>query len=196
MTAQTPVPLAAVTPVVEALEHLGVAYYIGGSVASQAYGAARSTLDVDLVADLGPQHVAPLANALEDSYYVSRSMISEAVSRRSCFNVIHTATSFKVDVFCVKNRSYDRLAIRRARKESIDAANPALQFALASPEDVVLAKLEWFRLGDEISQLQWRDVVTVLKVQQHCIDRQYLEQWAAELGVGDLLAKAWKEAES
>jgi hypothetical protein len=187
--------LAALTPVVEALERLGVSYYIGGSIASQAYGAVRSTLDVDLVADLRPEHVAPLVEALRKTYYVSAPMISEAVARRSCFNVIHTSTSFKVDVFCAKNRVYDRLAMRRARKDSIDAANPSAQFALASPEDIVLAKLEWFRLGDEVSGKQWTDVVIVLKVQQHCLDRQYLETWAVELGVGDLLAKAWKEAE-
>ena len=36
-------------------------------------------------------------------------------------------------------------------------------YGLASAEDVVLSKLEWFRLGNEVSQSQWRDVIGVLQ---------------------------------
>ena len=60
----------------------------------------------------------------------------------------------------------------------------------------MLAKLEWYRLGDEVSERQWNDVLGVLKVQAGSLDRPYLEKWAAELGVADLLTKAWKEADA
>lgn len=85
--------LAAVAPVVDALERLGVAYYLGGSVVSSAYGLARSTLDVDLVADLAQEHVEPLSESLASAYYVDAQMISDAIARKSCFNLIHLATS-------------------------------------------------------------------------------------------------------
>ncbi|MCG2682756.1 MAG: hypothetical protein L6306_03985, partial [Planctomycetales bacterium] len=70
------------------------------------------------------------------------------------------------------------------------------RFFLPSPEDVVLSKLEWYRLGDEVSERQWRDIAGVMKVNRASLDRKYMEQWAVELGVADLLAKAWKEVEA
>jgi hypothetical protein len=58
---------------------------------------------------------------------------------------------------------------------------------------IVLAKLERYRLGDEVSERQWNDVIGVLKIQSDALDRSYLDKWATELHVADLLAKAWKE---
>jgi hypothetical protein len=187
--------LEAITPLVAELERLGVAYYIGGSVVSSMHGIPRSTLDIDVVADLSPKHVPPLVHALKSLYYIDAGMIQDAIARRSCFNLIHLATSFKVDVFAVKNRPYDRVVIERTRKSHLDAANPGAQFFFASPEDIVLAKLEWYRLGDEVSERQWNDVLGVLRIQAGSLDRLYLGKWAAELGVADLLEKAWREAE-
>lgn len=188
--------LTAVAPFVAELERLGVAYYVGGSVASSTHGIPRSSLDVDIVADLASQHVSPLVDALKSIYYIDARMIHDAIARRSCFNLIHLATSFKVDVFAVKDRRYGRVALDRIRKKCVNAENPTTEFFLASPEDIVLAKLEWYRLGDEVSERQWNDVMGVLKVQADALDRLYLEKWAAELGVADLLEKAWKEVET
>ena len=193
---QTPDTLAAVRPVVNALERLGVTYYLGGSVVSSTYGLARSTLDVDLVADLAPGHVEPFSDALKPAYYVDARMISEAVARKSCFNVIHLATMFKVDVFAVKERLYDRAALARIRKDTLAVESAAAEFFMASPEDIILNKLEWFRLGDEVSQRQWDDVIGVLKVQQACLDGDYLAEWATKLGIADLLERARKESEA
>lgn len=192
---QPPDLIVAMTPVVAELERLGVRYYVGGSVASTAYGYMRTTQDVDLVADLASEHVAPLVEALRGSYYANAQTISDAVARNACFNLIHLATMFKVDIFVVKDREYDRVALQRIRKRPIDKEDPSSHFFFASPEDVVLSKLEWFRLGDEISQHQWRDVIAVLKIQKNSLDRPYLEKWAAELAIADLLQRAWKEAE-
>jgi hypothetical protein len=187
--------LAAVTPVVAEFERLGVAYSLGGSIASSTYGVPRSTLDADIVADLTPRHVASLVAALKSEYYIDGPMIFDAIARRSYFNLIHLSTSFKVDVFVVKNRPYNRVVFTRTVGIPGEADAPSARFSLASPEDVILAKLEWYRLGDEISHQQWRDVIGVMKVNRHALDRAYLEHWAAELAVADLLARAWTEAE-
>ncbi len=186
--------VTAVLPVVAAMERIGVKHYIAGSVASSAYGHVRTTLDVDLVADFLPQHVGPLVGALEGDYYVSLPAIHEALARRSCFNLIHLATMFKVDVFVAGQRPYDRLAFERIRPGLIDDDDPATRVSFASPEDVILGKLEWYRLGDEVSDTQWRDVLGVMRVQGELLDREYLRHWAAQLGVADLLEKAWEEA--
>jgi len=192
---QPPDAITAMTPVVAELERLGVTYYVSGSVASSAYGHMRSTQDADLVADLQAAHVDPLVHALRGAYYVSAGAAFEAIARRSCFNLIHLATMFKVDIFVAKLRPYDRMALTRIQKRRLDKEDPASDFFLASPEDVVLSKLEWYRLGGEVSEMQWLDITKVLKVQSDALDRAYLEHWAAELRVADLLERAWKEVQ-
>lgn len=187
--------IEALTPVVTELERLGVRYYLCGSVASAFYGVSRSTMDVDLVAELAPRHVAPLVQALEGRYYVDAKMILDAIARKSCFNVIYLPANFKVDIFVAKTRPYDRAAMTRIREDAFDEAPGLPRVFLPSPEDVVLSKLEWFRLGDEVSQRQWDDVLKVMKVGSRSLDRSYMETWASELGVADLLARAWKEVE-
>ena len=186
--------LAATTPVVEALEALGVAYHIGGSVASSAQGIARTTLDVDLIADIQFEHVQPLVQRLAEGYYVDGDMITEAIQRRACFNVIHLETMLKVDVFVLKDRSYDRQAFQRRYADTLEDVPGARIFYLASPEDTVLNKLEWYRMGDEVSERQWLDVLGVIKVQADSLDLGYLRRWAAQLDLADLLQRALDEA--
>jgi hypothetical protein len=184
--------ILALTPVVEAFEKLGVPYYIGGSVASSAHGVIRATADVDLVADLTLEHVAPLAEMLGKEYYLNANTITDAIRRRACFNLIHLATMFKVDVFAAKPSAYSREALTRRLARQILDDNPK-QFLVASPEDTILSKLEWYRLGDEISERQWSDIIGVMRAQRDTLDRAYLDKWAGELRVKDLLQKAWED---
>jgi hypothetical protein len=57
-----------------------------------------------------------------------------------------------------------------------------------------LSKLGWFRQGGEVSENQWRDVIGILKVQAGRLDVGYLQKWAEELGISDLLLRARQEA--
>jgi hypothetical protein len=183
----------ALGPVVDALDSLGVEYYLGGSVASSAHGVPRASIDADVVADLGPEHVTPLVERLRNDYYVDEERVRAAVQSRRSFNAIHLATMFKVDVFAAKRRPFDREAFRRARPETLEEAPDARRFVVATAEDTVLAKLEWFRAGGEVSDRQWGDIVGVLKTAP--LDQEYLTRWAAALGVADLLERAWAEAD-
>jgi hypothetical protein len=185
--------VSALRPVADALDALGVPYYLGGSVASSAHGIARASLDADLVATLEPEHVDSLVTRLSAAYYIPVDRLRSAVASRSSCNFIHLATMFKIDVFVSKGRPFDRQAVERARPQAIDETPDAPRFPVASPEDTVLAKLEWFRLGGETSERQWWDVVGILKVTEGA-DRAYLRHWAVSLGVTDLLERALTDA--
>ena len=187
--------ILALRPIADAFDALGVRYYLGGSVASSAHGIARASLDADVVALLEPQHVDALTARLAEAYYIPVERLRSAVAMRSSCNFIHLATMFKIDLFVSKGRPFDREAAARARDQAIDEAPDAPRFPVASAEDTVLAKLEWFRLGGETSERQWWDIVGVLKVTPN-VDRVYLQHWAASLDVADLLGRALADAAS
>jgi len=186
---------SALGPVLQVLRELGVRHYVGGSIASSFHGVARASVDADVVADLLKEHAERLVGSLQRAYYVPETRVRDAVARRSSFNLIHLETMLKVDVFVSKARAFDRRALDRSRVETVDAAG-GLSLPLASAEDTVLAKLEWYRRGGEVSERQWSDVLGVLRVSQAALDRDYLLAGARELAVDDLLDHALKEAEA
>ena len=175
--------------VIAVLDDLEIRYLIGGSLASTVYGTARATLDSDLFAEIQSKHVSPFVNRLENDFYVSAEAIRDAIVHRTSFNLIHLNTVFKVDIFLPKQRPFDELQFRN-RVLTVVAVNPDKQAYIASAEDTILAKLEWYKLGNEISERQWLDVIGVIRVQGSKLDVQYLRRVAAELSVSDLLEQA------
>ncbi len=186
--------ISAVKPVIDVFNKLGIHYYIGGSVASSTYGLARSTLDVDIVSDIKSENVSKLVKILEASYYIDEEMILDAIQRRSSFNLIHLETMLKVDVFVAKEGLYHKKAFERRRKDTLDEEDSKAVFYIVSPEDIILSKLDWYRLGGGVSERQWNDVMGVLKVQRDLLDMKYLQHWASELGLADLLERVLTDA--
>jgi hypothetical protein len=160
---------------------------IGGSVASSAYGLGRSTNDVDIV-------IAPTATQLDhfllkaSSYYVSRPAAVEAFQNRSMFNVIDAESGHKADLILLKERPYSRTEIRR--KKRVPFAGDHI--FVASPEDVILSKLEWSKLGE--SERQFQDAAKVAATTWPVLDFGYLEKWAIELSVLDSLHEVLRQA--
>lgn len=178
--------------VTSALDALGVVHTIGGSIASSMAGEPRSTIDVDIVADLKAEHVAGLVAALQQDFYLDETALRRAVADLSSANLIHHETSIKIDLFIAGGTPLDRQQL--ARRLRVDVGGRTLH--VHPPEDILLQKLRWYRKGGEVSDRQWRDVVGIVRVQGTRLDRTYLYSQAPVLGVADLLDRALSVVDS
>jgi hypothetical protein len=175
--------------VIAVLENLEVPYHVGGSFASSIHGVPRQTRDLDLVADLMSGHVAPFTNSLRADFYVDDEAMRRAIERRSHFNLIHHATGFKVDLFVSGAGAFDRAEMERAASYPL-GEDPPRSVLIKSAEDILLRKLAWYRLGGEVSDRQWGDILGIVRTQAERLDLSYLHTWATPLNVADLLDRA------
>jgi len=176
------------------LEKLGIPSMLVGSFASSSHGFARLTRDADLIAKLNRSQVGEFVEAFSREFYVDRGLIEQALATQTSFNIIHLESSFKVDLFVLRGSPFRVEEFSRRVLKQID---PRTGFAVyvQTPEDTLLSKLEWYRQGGEVSENQWRDVIGILKIQAGQLDAAYLQKWAKELGVSDLLARARQQAD-
>jgi hypothetical protein len=188
-----PEPIRVTVLVTQVFEKLKIPYLIGGSLASTIYGTVRTTQDVDIIADMHLQHVQPFITALQSEFFLEEEMITDSIRHNSSFNIIHRRTMFKVDVFIPDMTPFQKSELQRAKKQ-IMIEKPEVSAYFASPEDTIIAKLEWFRMGGEVSERQWRDVIGILKIRADILDLDYLRKWASELNLLALLEKALKES--
>ena len=176
----------ALEPVVQVFRELGIRHFVGGSIASSFHGATRSTMDVDVVCDLTEAQAALFVSRFTGEFYVSQTAVENAVRNKSCFNLIHLPTAFKVDVFISRGRPFDDDSMRRATKETLGTTR-TLEVPIATAEDSIVSKLEWYRLTDETSERQWNDVTRLVRLLGNHLDVTYLCQAADAVGVRDLL---------
>lgn len=186
-------PIRVLIEVTAALDRAGVEYAVGGSFASAFHGLPRTTNDIDIAVFLPEPKVVGACAALYAGFFVDEVAAREASRRRASFNVFHRETMLKVDFFVLAGTRYDREQMRR-RVRVVVGADPATSAGMLAPEDVILRKLAWYRDGGGISERQWLDVASVIKVQRERLDCGYLRTWAAELGVAELLDRALVEA--
>jgi hypothetical protein len=182
-------PIEVTAKVTTVLERLGIAYLIGGSLASTLHGMIRTTQDSDIIAEMGLEHVKPFVAALENEFFIDEEMMVASIQRKSSFNIIHRDSIFKVDVFIPERRPFQQSQLARAQRQTFHL-NTDVSANFASPEDTILSKLEWYRMGGEASDRQWRDILGVLKTRAGEIDVDYLRRWGKELNVSDLLERA------
>lgn len=181
----------ALASVTAALDRAGVRWFVGGSVASIAYGEIRTTQDLDVIADLAPVDVAPVCQALVADFFVDENFVAEAVRSGSSCNVVHRATGFKVDIFVLRRREFSRAEMDRRIRLDLAAGVRAY---VATPEDCILTKLEWYEKGGRVSDRQWRDILGLLKARHGVLDLDHLWRWAPSLAVEEMLRRALREA--
>jgi hypothetical protein len=185
-------PVQITQRLVREFEDLKIQYYVGGSLASSLHGIPRATQDVDIIADIALQHIPKLVNALEAEFYIDGDMIREAIQRRKSFNLIHYETMFKVDIFIPKLDTASQEEMERRQQYQV-SDSPRNLLYLASAEDIILNKLQWFQMGGGVSERQWNDVLGVIQVQHQKLDHSYLERAAQQRGVVELLKKIFNE---
>jgi hypothetical protein len=174
--------------VARALEKLGIRYLVGGSVASSLLGEPRATNDIDMLVELPERRVAELAAALGDEFSVDEEALRAAARARRSWNIFHLPTVTKVDLFIKRADAFDESEL--SRRLFVPLGKDGAGLYVASPEDVILRKLAWYRAGGEVSDSQRRDVLGVVAVSGDRLDRRYLDEWSTRLGVADLLQRA------
>jgi len=164
--------------VIQILDEAGVPYMLTGSLASAYYAVPRATQDIDLVVETEAAGVERVVRGLREAgCYVDHDAALEAWRSRGQFNAIDPESGWKVDVIVRKDRPYSKAEFARRERASM----LGVEVAIARLEDVLIAKLEWSRLGD--SALQRRDVVRLLERTWSRLDHGYLERWILELGL-------------
>ena len=187
--------LIALEPAVKALDEFSIGYFIGGSIASSAYGIARATMDVDMILNIAPFQVKPFVDKLKGEYYIDIEMINDALVNKSSFNILHLDSMLKIDFFILKDQTYPLNSFQRRIQSSLNDSDDSIKVFLSSPEDIIISKLEWFKLSDESSERQWSDILGVVKVQKNNLDKEYLKHWAIQLDLFSLLQKAFEQSE-
>ena len=156
------------------------------------YGTVRATMDADLVVDLHAEQIQQFAAHLEPAFYFEPSTILDALQYSRSFNLIHRDTMFKVDIFPMPHQPFENSQMQR-RVLQILSDQPEDRAYFTTAEDIILAKLVWYRLGGEISDHQWKDILGVIHVQNDRLDLKYLHLWAYQLNLADLLERAFGE---
>ena len=170
--------------IVDVFEDLHIPYLVTGSVASMVYGEPRLTNDIDVVAEIGEQHVKGMIDSFsEEEFYISEDMIRDAIRRAGQFNIIHPASGLKVDVIIKRNSPFDDSRFKRTKRLF---PGESYQANFAAPEDVIIKKMEYYKLGE--SEKHLRDITGILKISGESVDRQYISEWADHLG----LTEIWK----
>jgi hypothetical protein len=188
-----PEPIRITLLVTRTLEALGITYFIGGSLASAVHGTIRSTMGADLIVDLQIDHLQELTARLEGAFFMDPPAMVNALQHNSSFNLIHKDTMFRIDIFPLGGHPFEQNQMARRVQQSV-GGHPDDRAYFTTAEDIILAKLNWFRMGGEVSEQQWRDVLGVIRVQEDTLDQDYLQLWAERLALLDLLERALSDA--
>jgi hypothetical protein len=173
---------AVLTMVVQVLEEAGVPYMLTGSVAGAYYALPRATQDVDFVIDAPPARIQAVANGLRArGLYVSQEAAEQAFQAQGQFNAIDPERGWKVDLIFRKDRPFSKAEFARRKPAML----VGVSVSLPTPEDLIVAKLEWSEMGG--FELQRPDVVQLVEAGGRSLDRSCIERWVEDLG----LQSAW-----
>jgi hypothetical protein len=165
---------------VEILDREQIVYMLVGSIASASFGEPRMTQDIDVVVEVSPDQAALLCAAFSaDEFYVSEVAAREAATLNSQFNVVHFSSGNKIDFMVARRDAWGKAQLER--RQLVPIIGEVTGY-VASPEDTILGKLVYYNEGG--SEKHLRDIAGVFKVCGASLDRNYIEKWVGELGLG------------
>ncbi len=176
--------------VVRIIETAGIPYMVTGSFASSYHGEPRASNDADIIISPSEDQLDTFIELLGTDYYVDADTAKDAFNRQSMFNIIDSLQGWKADLIICKERPYSQEEFYRRTQGTIAGIN----VMVASPEDIILSKLEWAKKGQ--SQLQFRDALGVASIQFQQLDIDYLRKWAKDLKIDQLLNTLLEQAEA
>jgi len=163
--------------VIGRLSAASIPYMLTGSMALNFYGHPRATNDFDIVVQVMEKDADRIIRLFEKDFYISPEAVKEALANKSIFNIIDNEVVFKIDLIVRKQGAYADEQFRRRTNRPLGP----ITATVISPEDLILAKLDWSR--DSLSEMQERDVQGLVRLLAKSLDYEYLEKWASELGV-------------
>jgi hypothetical protein len=162
--------------VLGALQATGIPYMLTGSFASSYHGLPRATQDIDLVITPSEPQLRQLVALFRmPDYYVNEHAALEAHRQESQFNLLDLNTGWKVDLIIRKSRPFSQAEFERRMVVEVEG----LPIAIVRAEDLIVAKLEWAKVGQ--SERQIEDVAGILRVRSGELDLSYVERWVREL---------------
>lgn len=168
--------------IVDVFEGIQIPYLITGAVAAMAYGEPRLTNDIDIVAAVEEIHIGDLLKAFpSNEFYVDEETMKKAILDGGQFNIIHPASGLKVDIIIKQNTPFDNSRFGRLRR--IYPAE-SYQANFASPEDVIIKKMEYYKGGG--SEKHLRDIAGILKISGETVDKDYIVEWSRRLRLTEI----------
>jgi len=170
---------------IDTFDKLDVSYALVGSYGSIAFGEYRMTQDIDILIDLPHAKVEAFCSHFQPpDWYISLSAAYESVALRRQFNAIHIPSANKLDLIVPPNSEWgEGILDRRVEVRLL----PERAVFIASPEDVILGKLQYFAAGASDKHL--RDIAGMFHVSSDQINRDTVSAWAEKLG----LAEIWEQ---
>lgn len=163
------------------LEGSGIDYMLVGSMAGNYWGVPRSTHNIDFVIEYGAEQVSDIVAAFEDDFFIQEISVQSGLNPPHQFNALDNRSALKVDFFRVAGDEYEFERFRRRKRINLFDQSAWI----ATPEDVLLHKLRWHKMSPTNRQLT--DARGIHLVSGEELDRDYMEYWAEQIRVGDLL---------
>lgn len=165
---------------IDSLKKIGIEYLLVGATASSIFGEPRFTFDIDVVVNLLPEQVSLLKKAFpEEEFYFDEEAAQEAIRGGHQFNIIHPQSGLKIDLMIKKDDPFDD---SRFSRKKIMEIMPGIEAAFASPEDLIIKKMDYYRRGS--SEKHLRDIAGIIKICDQELDYHYINFWAKNLSLG------------
>ncbi len=173
--------------VAEALRKSNISYMLTGALAVNYYGKPRMTHDIDVVVSITINDTAKFKELFDENFTVDAYSISCALKELSMFNIIHKETGLKVDFWIMKGDEYNRKSFERRKWYPYQN----IEICLATPEDMIINKLDWFKLSD--IDKHYFDALDIYRIQQEKLDIEYINYWCNKKSISELWKKIQEE---